>query len=345
MKPSQTATLFPGIIINIIVVYVLKELRMIFVPLLLATLLTFLFGPWVRKLAQKGIPLWLVLLILVVVLCLLIPMLSTLIYANAMSFADKFTSDYEPKLIGLFEGALKTFSIPQQDVQNYVDKLNWNEVISKFSVPKILSKTLGSVVDFLVDILLVLVFMLFILAGWSRLLQRIGKAYDSDRAQQIVRVITSVERRTQTYLLAKTLLSLGTALAVMGILLLFGVDFVIICGLLIFLLSYIPNFGSILATIFPILLCFMEFGFGWRLPFLAVSLIGLHTVFGNVLEPMMMGKGLNLSPLVVMLSLIFWGWMWGIVGMVLAVPLTATVKIIFEEIESLRPYAVLMSQE
>jgi AI-2 transport protein TqsA len=192
---------------------------------------------------------------------------------------------------------------------------------------------------------LVLILMLFILAGWNRLQQRIGRAYSPERSQRIVRIITSVENRTQTYLLAKTALSLGTALVAMVILLLFGVDFVIICSLLIFLLSYIPNFGSIIATIFPLLLCFLEFGLSWRIPLLALCLIGLHMVFGNVLEPMLMGKGLNLSPLVVMLSLIFWGWVWGIVGMVLAVPLTATVKIIFEEIESLRPIAVLMSQE
>jgi predicted PurR-regulated permease PerM len=345
MKPSQTVTVFPGIIVAVIVVYVLKELRSIFVPLLLAMLLSFLFGPWVRKLVQKGVPLWLVLLVLVVVLCLLVPMLGTLIYSSAMSFADKFAGDYEPKLIGLFQDTLKTLSIKEQDVQNYVDKLNWNEVISKFSVPKILSKTLGSVVDFLVNILLVLVFMLFILAGWTRMQKRLGRAFDPERAKKISTMIDSIERRTQTYLLAKTVLSLGTALVAMGILLLFGVDFVIICGLLIFLLIYIPNIGSIIATIFPLLLCFLEFGLTWKLPMLLLCLISMHMLFGNILEPMMMGKGLDLSPLVVILSLVFWGWVWGIIGVVLAIPLTATVKIIFEGIESLRPIAVLMSQE
>jgi predicted PurR-regulated permease PerM len=145
--------------------------------------------------------------------------------------------------------------------------------------------------------------------------------------------------------LAKTIISLGTALVGMGILVLFGVDFVIICGLFIFLLNFIPNIGSVIASLFPLLLCFLEFGLSWKLPLLAACMVGLQMLFGNVLEPMLMGKGLNLSPLVVLLSLIFWGWVWGIIGMVLAVPLTATLKIIFEEIDTLRPIAILMSQE
>jgi predicted PurR-regulated permease PerM len=282
--------------------------------------------------------------LLVVVIFLVIELLGTLIYTSAASFIHEFPR-YEAKMTALFHDTLKSLSIQQEDVQNYIDRFDWGKAFGQFSVSKFMSGTLGSFVNFIINIILVLIFMMFILAGWTRLHRRIDRAFEPERAQRIAAMIESVEERVQTYLLAKTIISLGTALVGMGILVLFGVDFVIICGLFIFLLNFIPNIGSVIASLFPLLLCFLEFGLSWKLPLLAACMVGLQMLFGNVLEPMLMGKGLNLSPLVVLLSLIFWGWVWGIIGMVLAVPLTATLKIIFEEIDTLRPIAILMSQE
>ncbi len=344
MKTTQTATIFLGVIVSVILVVVLRELKSIFIPLFFSILLSFLFGPWIRKLVQKRIPQWVSLTLLVVVIFLVIQLLGTLIYTSAGSFIGEFPR-YETRMTVLFHDTLKSLSIQHEDVQNYIDRFDWGKAFSQFSVTKIMSGTLGSFMNFIINIILVLIFMMFILAGWTRLHRRIDRAFEPERAQRIVKMIDSVERRVQTYLLAKTIISIGTALVGMGILVLFGVDFVIICGLFIFLLNFIPNIGSVIASLFPLLLCFLEFGLSWKLPLLAGCMVGLQMLFGNVLEPMMMGKGLNLSPLVVLLSLIFWGWVWGIIGMVLAVPLTATVKIIFEEIDTLRPIAILMSQE
>ena len=344
MKPSQTATIFLGIIVTVILVIVLRELRAIFIPLFFAILLSFLFGPWVRRLVEKKVPQWIVLTLLMVVIFLIIQLLGTLIYTSAASFVGEFPK-YEERLTPMFQDALKALNIQQQDVQEYLDRFDWGKAISQFSVTKVMSRTLGTFMNFIMNIVLVLIFMLFILAGWTRLHRRIERAFEPERARRIANVIDSVEHRVQTYLLTKTIISLGTAIVGIGILLVFGIDFVVICALLLFLLSYIPNIGSVIASLLPILLCFLEFGLTWRIVFLTASIIALQMFFGNVLEPMMMGKGLNLSPVVVMLSLIFWGWVWGILGMIMAVPLTATVKIVFEEIESLRPIAILMSQE
>jgi AI-2 transport protein TqsA len=344
VKTNQTATIFLGIIVSVIVVIVLRELRAVFIPLFFATLFSFLVGPWVRKLVQRRIPQWIVLTLLVAVIFVVIELLGTLIYTSAASFIREFPR-YEARMTLLFQDTLKALSIQQEDAQGYLDRLDWGKALSQFSVTKIMSGTLGSFMNFIINMILVLIFMLFILAGWTRLHRRISRAFEPQRAQQIAQMIESVEGRVQTYLLAKTVISLGTALVGMGILTLFGVDFVIICGLFLFLFNFIPNIGSVIASLFPILVCFLEFGFSWKIPGLAVCMLGLQMTFGNVVEPMLMGKGLNLSPLVVLLSLIFWGWVWGIIGMVLAVPLTATLKIIFEEIDTLRPIAILMSQE
>jgi len=123
------------------------------------------------------------------------------------------------------------------------------------------------------------------------------------------------------------------------------VDFVIFTALLVFLLNYIPTFGSLLSTIFPVLITFLKYGFCLRLVLVAAGLMLMQFAMGNVLEPQVMGKSMNLSPIIILLSLVFWGWLWGLVGMFLAVPITAVIKIVFESIPGLRPVAAAMSGE
>ncbi|MCA9476793.1 MAG: AI-2E family transporter, partial [Nitrospira sp.] len=105
-----------------------------------------------------------------------------------------------------------------------------------------------------------------------------------------------------------------------------GIDFPVIWGLLAFLLNYIPNLGSIIAAVPPVLLGYIQFGLG-RAVLVAIGFIIVNVVFGNAVEPRLMGRKLGLSTLVVFLSLIFWGWVWGPVGMLLSVPMTMVVKI------------------
>ena len=120
-------------------------------------------------------------------------------------------------------------------------------------------------------------------------------------------------------------------------------DFVIFSALLIFILNFIPNIGSFIATLFPILIGLINYGFSLRVLLVATGLVLTQFIIGNIIEPKITGKNLNLSPIVILISLIFWGWTWGIVGMILAVPLTSAVKIIFEHIEVLKPIANLIS--
>jgi predicted PurR-regulated permease PerM len=121
------------------------------------------------------------------------------------------------------------------------------------------------------------------------------------------------------------------------------VDFPLIWGLLAFVLNYIPNIGSVIAVLFPFFLSLLQFD-SLTVPLLVLLLLGgIQMLMGNVVEPRIMAYSLNLSPLLILVSLIFWGWLWGLLGMMLAVPLTATVKIITENIEPLRPLSMLMT--
>ena len=143
------------------------------------------------------------------------------------------------------------------------------------------------------------------------------------------------------YLGYKTAISLATGvlLGLWGWIL--GVDFPVLWGLLAFLLNFIPNIGSVLAAIPPVLLALVQFGLG-RAVAVGAGYVAVNMVVGNVIEPMVFGRKLGLSNLVVFLSLISWGWIWGPVGMLLSVPLTMVVKLALEHSEQYHWVSVLL---
>jgi predicted PurR-regulated permease PerM len=124
-----------------------------------------------------------------------------------------------------------------------------------------------------------------------------------------------------------------------------GFDFIIVSAFLIFTLNFIPNIGSVVATAFPIMIGLINYGFSVRVLLVAIALILTQMIIGNVVEPALTGKNLNLSPIIILISLILWGWIWGIIGMILAVPLTSAIKIMFEHLGPLKPVAELISAE
>lgn len=143
----------------------------------------------------------------------------------------------------------------------------------------------------------------------------------------------SISQQIQKYLVTKTLISLATAIVGAILMLAFGVDFVIVCTLLLFAFNFIPNIGSIIASILPILICLLEYGLGWRVIGFGILITATQMLFGNILEPKIQGDRLNLTPIMVLISLIFWGWLWGIVGMVFAVPITSAINIVLLQID------------
>ena len=145
----------------------------------------------------------------------------------------------------------------------------------------------------------------------------------------------------QRYLGVKTLMSLLTGSLVGVCVALLGLDFPLLWGMLAFLMHYIPNLGAFLAAIPAMLLALVQLGIGGA-GLVGLAFVVIHMVVGNVLEPVLMGRRLGLSVLVVFLSLVFWGWVWGPVGMFLSVPITMIIKITLENSKSLRWIAVLL---
>ena len=151
-------------------------------------------------------------------------------------------------------------------------------------------------------------------------------------------------KSVNSYLAIKTVVSLGTGLIIGTWLYVMGVDHFMLWAVLAFMLNFIPNIGSIIAAVPAVLIAFVQLGPA-SAGFAALGFLLVNTIMGNMVEPKLMGKGMGLSTLVVFLSLIFWGWLLGTVGMLLSVPLTMVVKIALESREESKWLAVLLSSE
>lgn len=334
--------IFLGIIVFVIAILILKELRAIFIPFSMSLLLYFLFNGVVKKLRHLRIPKFLILSFLLLFIFILFYFFGVFVFAGVSSFIDKFPA-YSSQITKMLTSLSEQLKIPLSDVNQYITDFDWGKSIN--TITTILSKTFGSFANFMGNLVLVIIFLMFMVAGRTAMMVRVRKAFDENRADQLIYIINSIENSVQHYLLIKIFVSLLTAIIGGIIILAGGFDFVIFSAILIFVLNFIPNFGSVVATIFPITVGLIKYGFSLRVVVVAAGLFLTQMIIGNVVEPKLTGKNLDLSPIVILISLILWGWMWGIVGMILAVPITSALKIIFEHIELLRPIASLISAE
>ena len=156
--------------------------------------------------------------------------------------------------------------------------------------------------------------------------------------------VGEIAERLRKYLWARTLIGALTALLYMGWLWIFGIDLIFVWGLLAFLLNYIPTLGSLVAGIAPVVYAFVTRDFGTA-TLIAAGLLAIEQVMGNYIDPRVQGRRVSISPLVVLIVLLLWGWIWGVAGAVLAVPITIALLIVSAHVPSLRPLAVILSNE
>ena len=155
---------------------------------------------------------------------------------------------------------------------------------------------------------------------------------------------SEIESRVERYIATKALLSGATGLLVGTVLAVLGVDLALVFGLFAFLLNFIPSVGSLIATLLPLPIVLMSPDVSVLVAVLAIGVPGgIQFTIGNVLEPKIMGDALDLHPVAILMALILWGMLWGVVGMLLATPITAMLKILFEQLEATRPAARVLA--
>ncbi len=162
------------------------------------------------------------------------------------------------------------------------------------------------------------------------------------RADRVREAVTTIGHKTRRYMLVRSFSGALSGVLVALWLWLIGVDFALLWGVMFFLFNYAPTVGSIVAGVLATLVALLQLGPLWA-AVAAAGMIAIDQAIGNVLDPHLQGRSLDISPLVVLVSVIFWGWIWGLPGMLLAVPMTATIITLCEQVPALRPIAILMS--
>ena len=343
-QDSKTVKISLAILVLIAVGFILHILQSVFKPLFIALFLSYIFEPLLKFMCRIKIPKFVAIFLVLIITFVIFYLIGLIIYSNINAFSEEFPK-YQEKFNDLYLSIIRALKIPQEQVQQYYTQIDWGTLLQKLSLPSILSSSVGSFINFLANLFLILLFTVYIMLGREHLVANIGKAFPGEKSESIYRVMENINKGVQKYFFAKILISLGTGFCATIVLLIFGVDFAWIWGLLTFLLNFIPNIGSVVATFPPILVAIFQFGGFFPALWIGLLLILIQVIWGNILDPAIMGKSLNMSPLVIIVSLIFWGFIWGPIGMILAVPISSTIQIICSNIEPLKPISILIADE
>lgn len=317
----------------VVVVAGLRAAGPILVPVLFSAFLSILAVPPIKWLQARRVPDWLAVTIVFVGVIGSFVLMSMLIGNSISSFSENLP-EYEKRLVELTAGWFAW--LEGQGVE--VSKEALIEQIDAGQAADLAGTMVAAIGSLLSNTVFVLLTTAFILAEAAGLPRKLEAAFGDRGEDDNFRNIT---RDIQEYLSIKTNISLATGLLAGILCWAIGVDYAVLWGVIAFLLNYIPNFGSLIAAIPPVLLGFVQFGWEGMLA-VTVGYIIINTIMGNIIEPRVTGKRLGLSSLVVFLSLVFWGWVWGPLGMFLSVPLTMLVKILLENSDDLRWIAVLL---
>jgi len=243
---------------------------------------------------------------------------------------------YQKNIEALFKTFLQTFGLSNLP--------SMMELAKQVDVTSALSKLAGSLTVIAGNTGIILIYVIFLLLEQRSLESKLNSLFkEPDRRKKVYEILTEIQRDIEAYIAIKTLLSVVTGLMSYIILIFLGVDYSEFWAFLIFLLNYIPTVGSLIATIFPALLALIQFESFTYFLVVFISIAVIQFLIGNILEPRLMGRSLNLSALVVLFSLALWGSIWGVVGMFLCVPITVILMIIFSNFEKTRPIAILLS--
>jgi predicted PurR-regulated permease PerM len=303
----------------VILVAGMRAAESLLVPFLLSVFIALIFSPLLLWLKSLRVPNALAIVMIVVFVIALGTLVGAVVGASVRDFRDDLP-DYQARLQSMSEVALSWLSGKGFEV----DAEQWRQIVNPSLVMQLVGNTLSSFGNVMTNAFLILLTVIFILAEEvglrEKLIQARGDSPES--ALALEKFSSSVNR----YLGIKTMLSLLTGVMVAAMLWLLGVEYPLMWGMLAFMLNFVPTVGSLLAAVPAILLALLQIS-----PIMVIVVmfgyLAINLVVGNVLEPRLMGKGLNLSPLVVFLSLVFWGWVLGPVGMLLSIPLTILVKI------------------
>lgn len=318
----------------IIIIAGVMYAKAIIIPFLLALFICIICVQPISWLEKKKIPRGIAIIIVMLGLIILFSAFGLVIGGTISSFSGNL-SKYEDSLTTMSNSFI-------QGLNDMGLKIRTNQLSNLVQPGKILAYTatvLNTLVGMVGTTFLIFLIIIFTLMEFGSFTLK-AKAIRSE-SNKSISYFSTISQNIRHYLAIKTFLCVSLGILIYISLLIIGVDYPLLWALIAGLMNYIPNIGSVLATIPTVLFALVQLGTGGALWTLVTSLV-FHNILGNFLEPRIMGKGMGLSTLVVFLSLLFWGFVLGMAGMFLSVPLTMTVKIILEKNEKTEWIAVLL---
>ena len=315
----------------------LKSAEAIVIPILLAFFIAIISTPFLRLMTSRGVPSWIGIIVVLTVLFTAGTGLFLVVSQSVNTLLIKMP-EYQERLQELIISVLpllESMNLP-------VNRQMLLDLVNPSSVMGLMGQTLSTLKGMLTFTFLVIFIVIFILMEEATFSHKLKIALP--KANETIEMASNFIQRVNKYLLIKTSISFVTGLLVTVWLMILGVDFPILWGLIAMLMNFIPNIGSLIAAIPAVLLAILQLGIN-EASLVALGYLVINVMMGNLIEPRLMGKGLGLSPLVVFLSLITWGWLFGIVGMFLSIPLTMIVKIALEQFPGTLWIAIMLGNE
>ncbi|SNZ01171.1 AI-2E family transporter [Flagellimonas pacifica] len=255
------------------------------------------------------------------------------------------------------ETLINGYDMYEKNVQTVLDSINTafgmdikanilNEQDISATISGLVETVASSLTNMVSNVFMILLYMLFIFLEESNFNEKLKLIFvENGKYQDISSTLIELENSVSNYLGVKTLVSLITASLSAIALLSIGVDAPIFWALIIFILNYIPTIGSLIATLFPTIFCLFQFGEVTPALLTLIVVGSIQLIIGNVLEPKLVGNSMNISALVAIIALSFWGLIWGTTGMILSVPITVIMVIVFSKFDKTRAIAILLSDK
>ena len=317
----------------VIVVSGLKMAGPLLVPFLLAVFIAMIVSPLLAWLKRYHLPNGVAIFVVIA----LVFSVGLILAAVIGSSVDNFRQDiptYSAKLTAMSTSIQQWLS--QRGIA--IDSEQWSSSFNPGAVMGVVGNTLASFGNVMTNAVMILLTVIFILAENVSFGEKLRSATGSNNSQEWLRTFSD---SVHSYLAIKAAISLLTGLVIFVWLTILGVDYAVLWGLIAFLLNFIPTVGSFIAAVPAVLLALVQLGV-FEAGLTLAGFVAVNLIMGNVLEPRWMGRGLNLSPLVVFVSLVLWGWVLGPVGMLLSIPLTIMLKIALESQDETRWIGIML---
>lgn len=336
-------TFATGMLITALVFTLLIVAQDLLLPLVIAIaiwyLINLLASGFARiRIASFAIPRFLCFLASILTFLFIISALVQFVGGSINGLGNVATT-YEANLRALWERLPYSESLPVDGfLASIVERLDLSAIVTSVAV---------SFTSIARDSLLILIYVMFLLFEQGNFNSKLAALLgDSQQEKRTLRILAQIKADVQKYLSIKLLTSAATGTLSYLLLSSLGINFAEIWGLLIFLLNFIPTIGSIVATIFPALMALAQSNDNFGLFFTVLfGVSALQVLIGNIIEPRITGKSLNLSPVVILFNLALWGAIWGVPGMFLCVPLLIITTIVMSHFPKTRPIAILLSSD